>query len=82
MERKTETAKHTYICASLDCVWGHRKIQRGESHAVIVDGMFQKRFHHPCADQDFPDLDHSDEYEDMAESWREHVDKVNYINGR
>jgi hypothetical protein len=83
MERKTETAKRAYTCASLDCKWGHRTIQRGSCHAVIVDGFFQKRYHHECADADFPELEETeDEYENMAESWREHVDKVNYINGR
>ena len=81
MDRKTETAKRAYTCASLSCKWGHRTIQRGSSYAVIVDGMFQKRYHHECADSDFPELA-EDEYEQIAESWKEHVDTVNYINGR
>lgn len=67
MERKTETAKRAYTCASLDCKWGHRTIQRGSSHAVIVDGFTSYRMHHECADADYPELT-EDEYENMAES--------------
>lgn len=86
MERKTETAKRTYTCASPNCKWAHRTIQRGESYSIIMDALFSKRLHHACADMDFPEADwvdeYENEYENMAESWREHVDKVNYINGR
>jgi hypothetical protein len=81
-ERKTETAKRAYTCASPNCVWGHRTIQRGESYSVIMDALFSKRLHHACADKDFPEADWADEYEDMAESWLHHCDTVNFINGR
>lgn len=83
-ERKTATAKRTYVCASPNCVWGNRIIQRGESHAVVVGQFTSLHLHHPCADQDYPELeeDETDEYENIAESWKEHCDMVNYINGR
>jgi hypothetical protein len=82
-DRDTETARRAYTCASPDCKWEHRTIQRGSSYSLIIEGLASYRMHHECADELFPYPEETeDEYENMAESWREHVDKVNYINGR